>query len=204
MRRTKEEAERTRKQLMDAGVLVFGSKGYAAARLSDIASGAGVTRGAVYWHFGSKKGLMFAILREMANPYIQKALEVLESDLEPDRKIRETVHRVMDAMDRKKAFLFHEQLALRFMAEHPDEFREYHGDVSWDMRKVIRLLKRTIRDGQNAGQIRRDVDAGIITGTIAAVLRGSSIMKSVPKLDLLSRGSSGVVVDLIMKGLEPR
>ena len=141
MKKTKEEAERTRKQLMDAGLRVFGSKGYAAARLSDIASDAGVTRGAVYWHFGSKKGLMFAILREMANPYIQIAVEVLNSDIEPGPKIREMIRRVMDAIDDKKALLAHEQLAIRFMAEHPDEFEEYHGDVSGGMKVVTRLAE---------------------------------------------------------------
>lgn len=204
MRRTKEEAERTRKQLLDAGARVFGRKGYTAARLSDIASEAGVTRGAVYWHFGSKKGLMFAILREMVNPYMQIAVEALESDLEPGRKIRELVYRVMDAVDRKRAFLSHEQLAIRFMAERPDEFEEYHGDVSVDMKRVTRLLKRVIRAGQNAGQIRSDVDGGIIAGTVVAVLRGSALMKTVGHLNLLPRGVSEDVVDLLMRGLEPR
>lgn len=204
MRRTKEEAERTRKELMAAGVQVFGRKGYAATRLSEIASEAGVTRGAVYWHFGSKKGLMFAILREMANPYIQIATEVLGSDMEPVHKIRETICRVMDAMERRGAPIYHEQLALRFKAEHPEEFLEYHGDASWGMRKVTGLLKRTIREGQKARQIRRDANPSTVAGVIAAVLRGSSILKSVPNMNLLPRGSSEAVADLIMKGLEPR
>lgn len=204
MRRTKEEADKTRRQLLDAGLRVFGKKGYAATRLSDIASEAGVTRGAVYWHFGSKKGLMFAILREMTNPYMQIALTVLESDLGPCEKIRGVVCGVMDAMDRKKDFLWHEQLALRFKAEHPKEFTEYHGDVSVGTKKVTRLLRRAIRDGQSSGAIRSDVDAGIITGTVAAVLRGSALMKTMRPLSLLPRGRSQDVADLIIKGLEPR
>ena len=116
MRRTKEEAEQTRRQLMDAALRVFSARGYSAARLSDIAAEAGVTRGAVYWHFGSKKGLLFAILKETVNPYIQTATEVLEGDLDPGRKIREMVRRVMDATDESEAFLAHRQLAMRFMA----------------------------------------------------------------------------------------
>ena len=204
MRRTKEEAERTRKSLMDAGLRIFGKKGYAAARLSEIASEAGVTRGAVYWHFGSKKELMFAILREMANPYIALALEVLESDAEPHVKIRVSTLRVMEAMERTGLFLTHEQMVLRFMAEHPDEFREHQVEMLWSMRKVIRLFKRTIREAQDTGKIRADVDANVIAGTFMAVMRGSAIMKSIPKMDMLHRGSSGAVVELLMTGLEPR
>ncbi|MFH1313906.1 MAG: TetR family transcriptional regulator [Candidatus Eisenbacteria bacterium] len=204
MRRTKEEAEQTRQHLMDVALRVFSTRGYSAARLSDIAADAGVTRGAVYWHFGSKKGLLFAILKEMANPHIQTAMEVLESELEPGRKIREMVCRVMDATDESEAFLAHRQLAMRFMVESPGGFEEFHKHVSRETGKLTRLLLGVIREGQSRGEIRSDVDAKIITGTIGAVLRGSAMMKSVRHLDLLPRGTSRKVVDLVMKGLEPR
>jgi TetR/AcrR family acrAB operon transcriptional repressor len=204
MRRTKEEAEETRQQLMDAALKVFSARGYSAARLSDIAAEAGVTRGAVYWHFGSKEGLLFAILTEMANPYIQTAMEVLGSDLGPGRKIRELVCRVKDATDNSEAFLAHRELAMRFMAEHPHGFEEYHRHISRDMKKLTGQITDVILDGQRSGEIRADADARIITGVIAAVLRGSAMMKNVKGMDLLPKGSSGTVVDLIMGGLEPR
>ena len=204
MRRTKEDAERTRQQLMDVALRVFSARGYSATRLSDIADEAGVTRGAVYWHFGSKKGLLFAILEEMANPYIQTAMEVLKSELEPGSKIRELVRRVMDATDKSEAFLAHRQLAMRFMAENPRGFEDFHKHISRDMRKLTRLLTGVIREGQRTREIRSDVDARIITGTVGAVLRGSAMMKSERHLDLLPRGTSDTVMDLVMKGLEPR
>jgi TetR/AcrR family acrAB operon transcriptional repressor len=55
MRRTKEKAEQTREEIFRAGIKVFAQKGYAAATLSDVAREAGVTRGAIYWHFGNKE-----------------------------------------------------------------------------------------------------------------------------------------------------
>src|SRR5690242_16957611 len=54
MRRTKEAAEETRQRLLEAALKVFSQKGYAAATLEEIAQEAQVTRGAIYWHFGSK------------------------------------------------------------------------------------------------------------------------------------------------------
>jgi TetR/AcrR family acrAB operon transcriptional repressor len=189
---------------MDAALQVFSKRGYSAARLSDIASEAGVTRGAVYWHFGNKKGLLFAILREMANPYIQTALEVLRSDLKPGPKLREMVTQVMDATDKSQAFLAHRQLAMRFMAESPGGFEEFHRHVSRDTKKLTRMITDVVRDGQSTGDIRSDVDAVVITGSIAAILRGSAMMKSARLTDLLPRGTSGDVVTLLMEGLEPR
>lgn len=63
MRRTKEEAERTRQDLLDAALVVFSRDGYAAARLADIAAEAGLTRGAIYHHFENKAALYMALIQ---------------------------------------------------------------------------------------------------------------------------------------------
>ena len=57
MRRTKEEAARTRQDVLKAALIIFGEKGYSRATLEQIATEAGVTRGAIYWHFHSKAEL---------------------------------------------------------------------------------------------------------------------------------------------------
>jgi TetR/AcrR family acrAB operon transcriptional repressor len=189
---------------MDVALRVFSTRGYSAARLSDIAAEAGVTRGAVYWHFKNKQGLLFAILTEMANPFVQTATEVLDSDLEPGRKIRELVRRVKDANDNSETFLDQREVALRFMAEHPHGIDEFHKHIFRDMERLTGRITDTIRRGQRSGQIRDDVDASIMTGLIAAVLRGSAMMKAMKGLDLLPRGTSDQMVDLLMKGLETR
>ncbi|WP_187830156.1 TetR family transcriptional regulator [Siccirubricoccus phaeus] len=60
-RRTKDEAERTRAAVFDAAVQVFLARGVARASLDEVARAAGVTRGAVYWHFRDKLDLFLAI-----------------------------------------------------------------------------------------------------------------------------------------------
>ena len=58
MRRTKEEAEATRRGILKAGMRVFLKKGYSSATLDDIAAEIGMTRGAVYWHFRNKEDVL--------------------------------------------------------------------------------------------------------------------------------------------------
>ncbi len=108
MRRTKEDAERTRRELLDAALTVFSKNGYAASHLEDIAQAAGVTRGAIYHHFGSKADLYFALIEEAAsigNSAIDQAIseggtyaEILSrilvytfNLLEDDRRFREVM-----------------------------------------------------------------------------------------------------------------
>lgn len=70
-RRTKEEAEKTKESLLDAAELVFLNKGVAAASLEEIARTAGVTRGAVYWHFDNKCDIFKAMHARVKLPLDQ-------------------------------------------------------------------------------------------------------------------------------------
>lgn len=71
VRRTKEDAEITRNKLLDAAQEVFDMKGVTGASLSDVAQAAGLTRGAIYWHFENKVDLFNAMLRRTTLPFEQ-------------------------------------------------------------------------------------------------------------------------------------
>ncbi len=64
MKRTKEEAEQTRQALLDAALVIFSRKGFAATGLEEIAERAKVTRGAIYHHFKNKRDLYLTLMRE--------------------------------------------------------------------------------------------------------------------------------------------
>ncbi|WP_227323225.1 TetR/AcrR family transcriptional regulator [Acidisoma silvae] len=55
----------TRAKLMAAGRRAFAAKGYAGASMDDLTAEAGLTRGALYHHFGDKKGLLAAVIAEI-------------------------------------------------------------------------------------------------------------------------------------------
>lgn len=68
-RRTKAEAEATRESLLDAAEEVFYDNGVARTSLEQIARHAGVTRGAVYWHFKNKADLFLALVERVSMPF---------------------------------------------------------------------------------------------------------------------------------------
>ncbi len=67
-RRTKEDAEKTRKTILVAALDIISTKGLANTSLDQIANQAGVTRGAIYWHFKNKTELFAVILDEWLKP----------------------------------------------------------------------------------------------------------------------------------------
>lgn len=68
VRKTKEEALETRERLLDAAGRVFSEKGVTSTSLGEIAKAAGVTRGAIYWHFCNKTELMQALWERTTMP----------------------------------------------------------------------------------------------------------------------------------------
>lgn len=67
-RKTAEETEQTRRKLIESGARMFARYGYAYSTLDDIAQCAGLTRGAVYWHFKGKGELLRLILSASSLP----------------------------------------------------------------------------------------------------------------------------------------
>lgn len=67
-RRTKEEALATRDHILDTAERVFHRKGVSRTSLDELARAAGVTRGAIYWHFKNKAELFDAMMQRVSLP----------------------------------------------------------------------------------------------------------------------------------------
>lgn len=92
----------TRGKLIAAARKAFGEVGYAAASMDDFTAAAGLTRGALYHHFGDKKGLLEAVIEQIdaemgarlaeisaaaANPwegFVAECVAYVEMALEPE------------------------------------------------------------------------------------------------------------------------
>jgi len=86
-RRQAERTLATRRKLLDAAKRIFAQDGFEAARLEDIAAGAGYTRGAFYANFKSKEDIFFAILEEWVRERIESVTNVLRRNTDPVEKL---------------------------------------------------------------------------------------------------------------------
>ena len=68
VRRTKADALATRNSLLDAAEHLFQARGVSRTSLNDIATAAGTTRGAIYWHFKDKADLFNAMMERVTLP----------------------------------------------------------------------------------------------------------------------------------------
>ena len=140
-RKTKEEALKTRQMLLDAAIEQFALRGVSNTTLTDIADAAGVTRGAVYWHFSSKSELFNAMWQEQL-------------------PLRELIHHKLKQiecgnplLDLRNKFV----LGLQYIAETPRQRAlmqilyhkcEFNSDMmsEYEIRKKIGFGYDTVRD----------------------------------------------------------
>lgn len=124
MRRTKEEAEKTRIALLAAAEQLFLDKGVAHTSLDQIARAAGVTRGAVYWHFENKAHLFHEMLNQVRLPPEQMAERLSVCNREdPLRDLYVLCVQVLQALgqDEQRRRIF---TILLHRCEFTDELRE--------------------------------------------------------------------------------
>lgn len=93
-RKTKEEAEKTRSQILDSAEVLFQAQGVSRTSLQAIAAHAGITRGAIYWHFKDKGDLFNAMVERIIWPMENVcsesgSSEVIAADPDPIRTLRQ-------------------------------------------------------------------------------------------------------------------
>jgi TetR/AcrR family acrAB operon transcriptional repressor len=145
-RRTKEDALATRHLLLDAAELVFAQKGVSRTSLNDIAQAAGVSRGAIYWHFKNKADLFNAMMDRITLP-MEEELQQIGHDPEFD-PLDELRRAILDAMrkiasDERTRRVF-EVATLK--VEYVDELLAIKARHVKSHADVVSQMQRTLQD----------------------------------------------------------
>ncbi|MFC5697319.1 TetR family transcriptional regulator [Pseudomonas sp. GCM10022186] len=171
-RRTKEEAEETRVQILDATEQVFHAKGVSRASLAEIAAAAGVSRGAIYWHFENKTDLFQAMLERIRMP-IEELARASESEDEPDPlgRMRQLLVRLL-----RRVELDPQSRRIHEILRHKVEYTGELGDLRRQMEELSvecdQRIARALRNAVSRGQLPADLDCGRAAISLHAYMEG--------------------------------
>ncbi len=171
MRRTKEEAGRTRKAILNASLKVFSSKGYARSRLEDVAKEAGVTRGAIYWHFDNKAKLYGSAVIESVSGYRERLTDILQSDLSPLTKIRTLMKEWLITLEEDEAYRTLVEMTLT-KTEFDEQVLEGVKDWFGFVDRVQQAIVDLVREGIDAGEIDSRADPELTALALISYLNG--------------------------------
>ncbi|TBU84822.1 TetR family transcriptional regulator [Phytopseudomonas dryadis] len=157
-RRTKEEAEETRAHILDAAERVFYAKGVSSASLADIAADAGVSRGAIYWHFQNKVELFQAMLERLRLP-LEELAQACENENEPNplghmrQLLVHLLQRVAeDPQSRRVSEI------LQHKCEYTDDLGDLRQRMQAFSQECDQRIAKTLRNAVNQGQLPADLD----------------------------------------------
>lgn len=153
---------------MAAAVTVFYERGVSRASLQEIAESAGVTRGAIYWHFKDKGDLLITLAADVFSPH-EALLERLAQDSNDDplgilhKMGLETLHTLLNDPTRRRVFTI-----LTQRCEYVAEMKALHISNTESRDRVRDRLIRIFYQAEKKGQLTALWDPS----TAAAALQG--------------------------------
>lgn len=200
MKRTKEEALVTKRNLLSAALKVFSKKGYSAARLEDIALEAGVTRGAIYHHFGGKKELFKELVMERSIGVNQLAEQILSEGGSPATILRRLLVEMFEYAEEDEDYRAMLKIATD-KVEYTAELEDVARQNNRSRRALIRVLANLIRKGIEMGDFRADLSAKDAAIAVAGFLNGVGLLWLQDPDSFSIQRRSGAMVDVMMGGL---
>lgn len=201
MRRTKEDAEMTRATLLKVALGVFSAQGYAATTLEDIARAAGVTRGAIYWHFGGKAELYNTLVRE----YTARGTAVVQEVVAQGGTLLEILRRIFEQQlalvedDAEVRALI--ELAL-FKTEQTPELEAGRRFQLEAGQAMLAHLTEAIRHGIETGEIRSDLQPDDVARAFLALQNGVIQLWLLSSQSFSLKSSAVALADILMSGIQ--
>ncbi len=189
-------------EIVEAGLSEFAEKGFAAARLEDIAARAGIVKGTIYRYFENKEALFREAVRLRVLPILQEADEMVARYPGPTdellRGLLQAIYARFVASDTKVLMRIIIAEGQRF----PDIPAYYHREM---ITKGEALLRKIIARGIERGEFResavRDYPAIIVAPALAAaILQMAFATQSSVDLDRYREAH----LDLVLNGLRAR
>ncbi|SHN55165.1 transcriptional regulator, TetR family [Geodermatophilus obscurus] len=149
------DAERTRAEILDVATSEFADRGYAGARVDEIAAKTSTTKRMIYYYFGGKEQLYIAVL-ERAYKRIRSLEQGLDVEhLDPVQAVRELAGLTFDHHEAHPDFIRLVSIENIHRAEHISRSEALSGLAN----PVLDVLGRILERGWDAGLFRDDVDA---------------------------------------------
>ncbi|MCK5379155.1 MAG: TetR/AcrR family transcriptional regulator [Acidobacteria bacterium] len=152
--------EQKRRRILRAAIDVFANKGYFAARMTDIADAANVADGTLYLYFDGKEHLLLSVFDDALERFIDQLKQEMERLDDPLAKLKVMVRLHLEALGRDRA-LAH---VLQIETRHSRKFMRLlsRGKLG----EYLSLLNDIVKEGQDLGSFRRDVNTGLATNVI--------------------------------------
>lgn len=191
----------TRSRILLAARKVFAREGYAGATLDAIAAQAGLTKGAVYWHFTNKNALFLALMEEHINTNLAVIPQEVESSFAMPGEAG--VAQLLSFMlSRAQAMPDWVQLYFEFVTQSREqEVQEMLSTEAYQ--KAVAKNQQLVQQLQANGQINPDLDSFAVATFWSALVDGLMLFWKIDPNHINPTAMAPELAKILWAGLKP-
>lgn len=163
--------DQSRRDLVAIAIDYFSKHGYQGTSIDRIARAAGMTKGALYYHFKDKQDLLFGALDNQIGGFERVVVERVTQLKDPVAAL----YAVTDICIEQATVSKHRRFILTLMVEALDTYPELSDRFREMMRRFRDFLRNTVSIGQAKGVFRKDVDAALAAQLFVAAVIGTEL-----------------------------
>jgi AcrR family transcriptional regulator len=163
--------EQARRDLMDIAIDSFAHYGYQATSIDRIARAAGLTKGALYYHFKDKEELLFEAVKNRIGQFERR----VSSDLTPITSASAALRQLIEVCLEHATKSNHRRLIVTLMVESLSTNPRLASEFRAMMLRFRHFLGGIVRLGQEEGEFRAAVDAAVAAEVYAGAVMGAEI-----------------------------
>lgn len=192
-------AERTRLRILESAAAAFATHGYDGVSLNQLIRESDLTKGAFYFHFGSRDELALAAFRHKQQQLVAQIAETIGAEAPPLERLA--------ALLRERARLLEEDPTLFVVVRLGIELTLRHGagsEYAGFSELPLELFQQIVREAQQRGDARPDLDPRQTAETLFAGMLGidQAALLLPEQLDIVER--TEWLLDVVVAGLKPQ
>lgn len=167
--------ERTRQRLLEAAYREVYRYGFQSAGIDSILAATNVTKGALYYHFGSKEGLGYAVVEEIVAK-LPRERWLLPLERSQDKDAIDALIAVVQAIPTRPRDIKGGCPLVNLAQEMSPLDEQFRKRLQRIFRAWQEGVAETLRRGQEQGSVRRDVDPGEMASFLIATVEGYEVL----------------------------
>ena len=187
----------TKNQILEAALHVFVKSGYSKTTMDDIVNESGLSKGAIYHHYGSKKELFLALIDYWENYFFKNIINKDLTNNNPDELLRDITLDVIKAFKSSK-HIFLAELEFWSLSNHDLDVRKRTTEL---YSKLIVLFRNIISKGVNSW-LYKNIDLDVAALSVMTSLQGVIWFSIFDKSEISAEKYLNDVIEFIIHGFK--
>ena len=188
-----------KEQILDAALYVIVQNGYHQSRMDDIVSTSGLSKGAIYWYYKSKKDIYLDLVNHWVIRYSNSLLKLPQEDISSGEHLKNLFETFFNQFE-KDPIVFKALLEFWSLAGRDTDFKIKLEKVT---QNFIHYIESIIKKGVESGEFKQ-VNPNIAAMSIMVVIEGISWFTLFEKNSVSAKEYTDTVFEFILSGLLKR